>query len=480
MSQLRSVDLTVPVPRTGDSVVEGVLAPPAASITVGARRRLRAWFLPVEVLAVSAAGLVAAWVHATSVPFAFVVIAMTVATLYHSGLETVRPGLPHAGRILKDLGLPVVVVAAVVAMGAADVARLADALLIVGAVAAVAVAATLARRALEGQVRLIIVGSQDSIAKASTRWAGDRRAKVVGALLVGEPSTSVGMDESFGVRTISDMGEVADWVDRWAADMAVVVPGGGVTSEQVRRLSWDLERTRASIAVMGVLDHVAPHRIDTTRFADATLLHIRASRPSLFVRCVKLAASWMLGLALLVVTAPLMLTMMALVRLDSKGPAIFKQTRVGRDGRLFTMYKMRTMVQDAEATLEALRDQDDGNGVLFKLHRDPRVTRVGWFLRRSSLDELPQLLNVVRGDMSLIGPRPALPVEVALYDEVARRRLAVRPGLTGLWQVSGRSTLSWERSIQLDLDYTDNWRLTDDLLIGVRTVDAVARRKGAY
>jgi lipopolysaccharide/colanic/teichoic acid biosynthesis glycosyltransferase len=144
------------------------------------------------------------------------------------------------------------------------------------------------------------------------------------------------------------------------------------------------------------------------------------------------------------------------------------------------MYKMRTMVRDAEAIKDDLVRLDQGNGVLFKIQQDPRITRVGWFLRRSSLDELPQLINVVKGEMALIGPRPALPDEVEKYDAVARRRLAVRPGITGLWQVSGRSTLSWERSLELDLDYADNWRLTDDVVIGLRTVDAVARRKGAY
>jgi lipopolysaccharide/colanic/teichoic acid biosynthesis glycosyltransferase len=144
------------------------------------------------------------------------------------------------------------------------------------------------------------------------------------------------------------------------------------------------------------------------------------------------------------------------------------------------MYKLRTMHVDAERQLVALQDQNEGAGVLFKIQEDPRVTSIGRLLRRTSLDELPQLINVVKGQMSLVGPRPALPCEVAEYDEVERRRLAVKPGMTGLWQVSGRSNLDWETSIALDLDYVDNWRVSDDLLIGLRTVQAVVGARGAY
>ena len=138
------------------------------------------------------------------------------------------------------------------------------------------------------------------------------------------------------------------------------------------------------------------------------------------------------------------------------------------------------MRADAEATKSQLVGADEGNGVLFKVHADPRITRSGRILRKTSIDELPQLINVVLGQMSLVGPRPALPSEVATYDDLARRRLAVRPGMTGLWQVSGRSDLSWEESVELDVRYTDNYRLSADLLIGLRTVDAVTRARGAY
>jgi lipopolysaccharide/colanic/teichoic acid biosynthesis glycosyltransferase len=175
-----------------------------------------------------------------------------------------------------------------------------------------------------------------------------------------------------------------------------------------------------------------------------------------------------------------MLAVALAVKVTSPGPVLFRQTRVGAGGRTFTMYKFRSMVEDAEDRKEAVAHLDEGDGVLFKVHADPRVTRVGGFIRRFSLDELPQLLNVVRGDMSLVGPRPPLPEEVERYDDDATRRLRVRPGMTGLWQVSGRSDLSWEESVMLDLRYVDNWSLALDAVILWRTARAVLRPQGAY
>jgi lipopolysaccharide/colanic/teichoic acid biosynthesis glycosyltransferase len=166
-----------------------------------------------------------------------------------------------------------------------------------------------------------------------------------------------------------------------------------------------------------------------------------------------------------------------LVRLTSPGPAFFRQTRVGRDGREFQIWKLRTMFVGADT---APVDGNDADGILFKLRRDPRVTPLGHFLRRWSLDELPQLWNVVRGSMSLVGPRPPLPREVAQYGDDVRRRLLVTPGLTGLWQVSGRSDLAWDEAVRLDLQYVENWSLSLDLVVLLRTMTAVLRRRGAY
>jgi exopolysaccharide biosynthesis polyprenyl glycosylphosphotransferase len=181
---------------------------------------------------------------------------------------------------------------------------------------------------------------------------------------------------------------------------------------------------------------------------------------------------------LLVLIAPLLLGLALAVRVSSPGPALFRQTRVGRDGRVFTIVKFRTMRQDAERMKVEL--VSDADGVLFKVRDDPRVTALGALMRRHSLDELPQLINVLFGHMSLVGPRPPLPEEVAQYGDDVRRRLLVRPGLTGLWQVSGRSDLSWEESVRLDLRYVENWSLMLDLQILWKTWSAVARGQGAY
>ena len=182
---------------------------------------------------------------------------------------------------------------------------------------------------------------------------------------------------------------------------------------------------------------------------------------------------------LLLVLLPVLVGVAIAVRLDG-GPAFFTQTRVGRGGRTFRMVKFRSMIVNAEAVTQRLMDANEGSGPLFKLRNDPRITKVGRALRKYSIDELPQLFNVLTGSMSLIGPRPCLPAEAATYTTEARRRLAVKPGLTGLWQVSGRSDLSWEESVRLDLHYVDDWSLALDAKIVAKTFGAVLAGKGAY
>lgn len=180
----------------------------------------------------------------------------------------------------------------------------------------------------------------------------------------------------------------------------------------------------------------------------------------------------------LLLVLPLMLLVATVIVVDSPGPVFFVQKRVGVRGKSFRMFKFRSMITDAEHLRDSLKPEHEGP--LFKMRHDPRVTRVGAFIRRYSLDELPQLFNVLRGDMSLVGPRPPLPSEVAVYDQRAHRRLLVRPGLTGLWQVSGRSDLSWEDGLRLDLHYVDNWSLTGDAVLVLRTFGAVLACRGAY
>lgn len=180
----------------------------------------------------------------------------------------------------------------------------------------------------------------------------------------------------------------------------------------------------------------------------------------------------------LLVLLPVVVVLAAIVRLDSQGPALFRQPRVGLAGREFMMLKFRSMVQGAEQLKAAIEDANEADGLLFKMANDPRVTRVGSWLRRYSLDEIPQLLNVLRGEMSLVGPRPALPSEVAAYDAQTAARLTVKPGLTGPWQVSDRHRSSFEDYVRLDLDYVQSWSVTGDLALLARTVPAVLRPSG--
>jgi lipopolysaccharide/colanic/teichoic acid biosynthesis glycosyltransferase len=184
------------------------------------------------------------------------------------------------------------------------------------------------------------------------------------------------------------------------------------------------------------------------------------------------------GLVLLVI-APVLLTLAIAVRIDG-GPVFYRQSRIGQHGKPFSMIKFRSMVVNADQRQSDFATDNQGCGPLFKLRQDPRVTRVGTFLRRYSLDELPQVLNVLSGSMSIVGPRPPLPEEVASYSRDAQRKLLVKPGMTGLWQISGRSDLSWEESIRLDLRYVENWSLALDALILWKTAGAVVRGTGAY
>lgn len=213
-------------------------------------------------------------------------------------------------------------------------------------------------------------------------------------------------------------------------------------------------------------------------FGDISLkvVHPRRRLLSVLLRTLDILLSAILLLLLL----PLFLVIVALIRLDSPGPVLFRQTRVGREGRQFAFYKFRSMVTSAEAQRAALIALNERSGPVFKMRQDPRVTRTGRFLRRTSLDELPQILNIIRGDMSFVGPRPALPSEVARYTPRQRQRLGVTPGLTGLWQVSGRASLSFEHSIELDLHYIECQSLWMYLRILFLTIPAVVTGRGAY
>ena len=277
------------------------------------------------------------------------------------------------------------------------------------------------------------------------------------------------------------IGSVRTAAIRAGANTVAVAQSPAITPGVMRRLAWELEGLDIDLVVAPGLTDVAGPRIHVRPVPGVPLLHIEQPQFSGFGRVTKGAIDRTLAAIMLTLMAPFLAVLAIAIRLDSEGPSLFRQQRVGRDGRIFTVYKFRSMCQDAETKLERIIDLNEcTDSLLFKVKDDPRVTRVGKFLRRYSLDELPQLLNVLFGQMSLVGPRPPLPSEVQRYDGTINRRLLVKPGLTGLWQVSGRSDLDWEDGLRLDLYYVENWSPALDFMILWKTAFAVVRARGAY
>lgn len=300
---------------------------------------------------------------------------------------------------------------------------------------------------------------------------------VVGACLPHHELTVTDVD---GVPVMGDFGDVSLVADSAHADTVTVLASAEMHGSALRRLAWELERSNTDLVVSPGLMDVAGPRTTIRPIAGLPLLHVEHPELAGGRRVLKTIFDSLSSAAALVFLAPMLLAIGIAVRTTTPGPALFRQTRVGRDGEAFTLYKFRTMAVDAEERKGDLAAENDHDGVLFKMRADPRVTGLGRFLRRYSLDELPQLVNVFCGQMSMVGPRPPLAGEVAHYGDDVRRRLVVKPGLTGLWQISGRSDLSWEESVRLDLRYVENWSLTMDVVILWKTVSAVVRASGAY
>jgi exopolysaccharide biosynthesis polyprenyl glycosylphosphotransferase len=277
-----------------------------------------------------------------------------------------------------------------------------------------------------------------------------------------------------------DEADILAAVDRHAVDVVAVAADPELAGQLLRRLSWALEQRGVELIVSPGIIEVAGPRISIRPVAGLSLLHLERPSVSGGPHVLKAFFDRIVALAIVVVLGPLLIGLTLAVKLSSPGPVLFRQRRVGRAGAEFTMLKFRSMYADAEQRLGDLYALSDGNGVHFKMRSDPRVTPLGRWIRRFSLDEMPQLFNVLRGEMSLVGPRPPLAEEVALYAADDSRRMLVKPGMTGLWQVSGRSDLSWDESVRLDLRYVDNWSMTLDLLILWKTLRAVFYGSGAY
>lgn len=329
----------------------------------------------------------------------------------------------------------------------------------------------------------VLLGDARAVLDLARRIGADRRSTglEVKGVCVTDPADPVLDSEGFSsIPVLGGEGDAVAAVDRVGAEVVAVVSGPTIAGQALRRLGWALEQRSVDLLIDPGIIEVAGPRLSLRRASALPLLHVERPVCSGARYAAKLMVDRLLALIALAVAAPALLAIAVLVRRDSPGPVLYRQQRVGEGGRVFTMLKFRTMCHDADERLASLQDGHDGNETLFKLRRDPRVTRVGAVLRRSSLDELPQLVNVVRGEMSLVGPRPPLPSEVDRYESDAVRRLRVRPGMTGLWQVSGRSDLSWVESVRLDLWYVDNWSWALDAQILLRTGKAVLRGRGAY
>jgi exopolysaccharide biosynthesis polyprenyl glycosylphosphotransferase len=329
--------------------------------------------------------------------------------------------------------------------------------------------------------RVVVAGSTaqvDEVARVLNRerWLG---YQVVGAVV---PAAETGDATPGGVTILGTTARTAAVVADTGCDIVLFAGGAVASAQQMRRAAWELADTPVQIMLVPGLTDVASDRVRVRPAAGLQLMELEGGRAQAATRVSKRLFDLVGAGVLLVLSSPLLVGTAIAIKVNDGGPVLFRQQRVGRNGDLFDCYKFRSMVIDADTMVDSVATENmhEEGHVLFKAQHDPRVTRPGRVIRRFSLDEMPQFFNVLRGEMSLVGPRPPLPAEVERYTDDVRRRLAVRPGMTGLWQVSGRSDLSWEDSVRLDLYYVDNWSIVQDLAILSRTLLAVVSSRGAY
>jgi exopolysaccharide biosynthesis polyprenyl glycosylphosphotransferase len=341
----------------------------------------------------------------------------------------------------------------------------------------------LVRKRRDGRMsaRTVVVGSPSSIRHIWTQFS--ERFPLAGYELVGVclTDTAPARDELVGFPVLGYVRDLPQIVVDSSVDVVIVTSTSELTPEQIKNISWSLEDSNVDIALSpSLLDVVGP-RVHTRSVAGMPLIHIDSPQYEGSRAAIKAVFDRTASLFAVIVFSPLLLVLAIGVRMSGPGPVFFRQVRIGRNGVAFRMLKFRSMVNDAEKQLELLSEfNDSSGGILFKMREDPRVTPIGRVMRRHSLDELPQFFNVLRGDMSLVGPRPPLISEVEKYESHVLRRFLVKPGLTGPWQISGRADLSWDDSIRLDLYYVENWSLTGDLIYLWRTAKVVVGGRGAY
>lgn len=325
--------------------------------------------------------------------------------------------------------------------------------------------------------RAVIIGDRakaDHIARVIQTTEGTGY-EVIGAITSGGSETGIG-----NVQVIGDFPHAVEAIDRVNADTVILAGADDLDPTSMRSLGWELAERDIQWVVAPAMTDIAGPRYHARPVAGLPLVHVTFPRLEGARRVAKRTVDVVGSLVLIVLFSPVIIGAAIAVACSGPGPILYRQERIGRGGGTFGMFKFRSMVRGADDQLASLLDLEGKNSQpLFKVNNDPRITPVGRFLRKHSIDELPQLLNVLRGDMSLVGPRPQRDAEVALYNDAAHRRLMVKPGMSGLWQVSGRSALSWEDAIRLDLYYVENWSFTQDIQILFRTIRAVIAPGGS-
>lgn len=340
------------------------------------------------------------------------------------------------------------------------------------------------RRAGRYQTSVLAIGDRDAVANLASELTSspDYGYRVVGIAIpgYGEPCGEHLTINGRQIPIVGGDGNVLEAIRGYGADKVAIAGTDHFGVKGIRKLIWELEPMGVELVVSpGVMD-VARSRLVMRPIAGLPLLYIDKPQYQGAKRFQKRAFDFTFALAALTAALPVLLAAGIAVRLTSKGPVFYEAERIGIDGRPFMMLKFRTMIDDADNELPSLLSANESDGLLFKIRNDPRVTPVGRVLRRFSIDELPQFINVLRQEMSVVGPRPPLRREVEAYDDDVQRRMLVKPGITGLWQVSGRSDLPWDKAVRLDLSYVDNWSMVGDALIIAKTLRAVLQRKGAY
>jgi exopolysaccharide biosynthesis polyprenyl glycosylphosphotransferase len=463
------------------------------------RRAVTRRLMVLDAIVIGAASLAAYWARAAmgasgslaplenEIPAAIAVLPLWLAALHAAGAYS-----PHhlAGGVEGVRRFLVGTTAAVVALGFISfvanlqlsrlyVAFLYGAVLAGGGAARLAVRSSLRRgwRRGVGVQRALLVGVNDESVAVAAAMDHDDAYEVVGFL---DDRLAPGSAVTGDAAVVGSLSVDPVAVARSAGAGLVVVAPSAVEAGTLRRLAVELEGSEIDLAIAPSLFEVVTRRLSVESIGTMPLLQVEQIRLEGFrrvtKRCLDIVGAAILG----ALTLPVIVAAAAAVRLSSPGPVVFRQRRVGKDERVFTIYKFRTMTADAPDRLGEVAELNEAGHHFFKIRRDPRVTAVGRLLRKWSIDELPQLWNVLRGDMSLVGPRPPMPSEVARYQGWHRRRLRVRPGITGLWQVSGRSDVEFDEAVRLDIFYIENWSIGLDLAIALRTVRAVLGRDGAY